>query len=195
MTKRGGTPPVEYRFKKGESGNPKGRPRGSRKVRPSVFSIITDQKLTVRIGDMIATVSAEEALHMKTFQQAINGDKKVWAAVLDMIIAREQAVEAVNVSSVSGKVSVENPDPDNADKAMVLLGIATYQAEPSQFAGNSGTSVRNLLFEPWGVQQALQRRALTALSNTDRMFVEKSTRNARNLNWPAKFRLRSRDGQ
>jgi hypothetical protein len=47
-----------------------------------------------------------------------------------------------------------SPDPDNADAALLLLGIAAPNPARAEF----GEDRAQLLLEPWAVQAALQRR-------------------------------------
>lgn len=187
MTRKGGIPPEEYRFRKGETGNPKGRPRGSTQTRKSAFDVITDTELTIRAGETTTTLSAEEALHLKTYQQAIGGDKKAWAEVLDMIIAREKALEALAPPIPGPELLIEKGDPDNAHEAMVLLGIASYDLERGGFSADPERGVRYLLLEPWAVQLALQHRSLTHLSDSSKHLVKAWTRDRDRLRWPPRL--------
>jgi hypothetical protein len=56
-----GRPPVHSRFKKGQSGNPKGRPRGRRSV-ASILHKILGEKVSVREGDKVWLISKMEGL-------------------------------------------------------------------------------------------------------------------------------------
>jgi hypothetical protein len=187
VTRKGGVPPEEYRFRKGETGNPKGRPLSSTQTRKSAFDVITEPELTIRTGETTTTLSAEEALHLKTYQQAINGDKKAWAEVLDMIIAREKALDALAPPTPGPELLIEKGDPDNAHEAMVLLGIASYDTERSGFSTDPERGVRYLLLEAWAVQMALQHRSLTHLDDSRKLLVRAWTRDRDRLKWPPRF--------
>jgi hypothetical protein len=47
-----------------------------------------------------------------------------------------------------------SPDPDNADAALLLLGIAAPNPERAEYAEDRA----QLLLEPWAAQAALHRR-------------------------------------
>jgi hypothetical protein len=187
MNRKGGKPPIEYQFKKGEVRNPTGRPRGTGKKRTSAFDIIAQTEFTVRTGEATETLSAEEALQFKTYDQAIKGDKKAWAEVLDMVIAREKAIDAMGPGAPRPKLLIESGDPNNAFEAMVLLGIATYDLKRGGVEYDPENGIPYLLLEPWGVQEALQRRSLSRLSESNKLLVGAWTRDYRSLKWPKRF--------
>ena len=47
-----GRPPVAHQFKKGQSGNPSGRPKGSKNAK-AAFLAITNRKVRIREGDKV----------------------------------------------------------------------------------------------------------------------------------------------
>ena len=69
-----------------------------------------------------------------------------------------------------------SPDPDNADAALVLLGIAASNRDRADL----NLERAQLLLEPWAVQLALRRD----LTDRDREEVRRSTRDAETLLWP-----------
>ena len=85
------------RFKKGKSGNPKGRPlKRQVETSGSVFDLIVDQTLTITRDGVPREVSMDEALQHKTYQQAIAGNRTAVRQVLKMIEKREKARSARN---------------------------------------------------------------------------------------------------
>jgi Family of unknown function (DUF5681) len=85
-----GRPPKANRFRKGTSGNPKGRPK-SRRASISDFDIIMDRTLTVTQDGKPREVTIEEALQHRTYQEAIKGNRASQREVLKMIAKREMA--------------------------------------------------------------------------------------------------------
>ena len=68
-------PPASTRFRKGQSGNPRGRPRKKPDPRPSAFDVVIDRMLTIVQGGEQREVTVDEALQHKTYQNAIAGNR------------------------------------------------------------------------------------------------------------------------
>jgi hypothetical protein len=68
-------PPREHRFKPGQSGNPKGRPKGTKNT-ATVLREILDRKVEMRIGGILRKVSLREAMLMRFAEAALKGDTK-----------------------------------------------------------------------------------------------------------------------
>src|SRR5918993_3194127 len=89
-----GRPPKESRFRKGESGNPKGRPKARRGPAPSAFDIVIDRTLTVTQNGEPREVPIEEALQRRTYQDALGGNRAARREVLKMIAKSEKCLAA-----------------------------------------------------------------------------------------------------
>ena len=88
--RRRSAPPAEHRFRKGQSGNPKGRPRKAKERNPSAFEVVLEKSLAVTIGGKIHELTVEEALQHKTYQDALAGNRSARREVLKMIAKREK---------------------------------------------------------------------------------------------------------
>jgi Family of unknown function (DUF5681) len=78
-----GRPPAATRFKKGQSGNPKGRPKG----RKSVGKILRDalhRTIEVREGERIRAMPKIEAVIEVTLNKALKGDHRSFAKLMDV---------------------------------------------------------------------------------------------------------------
>ena len=80
-------PPKSGRFRPGQSGNPKGRARGKKNLGRMLADIL-DQRITVREGDRIRTMSKSEAILHTLVMKAVKGDAKAYALLIAQ--AREQ---------------------------------------------------------------------------------------------------------
>lgn len=94
-----GKPPVKTQFKKGVSGNPRGRPAGSRNVALAIKDAFT-APITIRQGEKTHRVSTLEALSRKQVEQGLKGDHRAAFAVLKM--AKELGL-------------LQTPDPPGCD--------------------------------------------------------------------------------
>lgn len=189
------------RFVKGQSGNPKGRPRKVTqprvKANTSAFDIILDRTVPVGQGGVRRELTLDEALMLKTYQEALAGGQRARRVILKQIRKRDEmrAKLAPPASSTHPPIEIRAmPVPSrNADEALVLLGIASVDAErvarvATYTTGEDDPSQGHppLLLEPWAVQAALsRRRSGTALSGQEIAVITHCTRDAESLRWPA----------
>ena len=68
-----GRPPTHTRFRKGRSGNPAGRPRGSRSL-PALVAAELDRPVAVREGGAVRRMRKRQALAASLVNKALQGD-------------------------------------------------------------------------------------------------------------------------
>jgi len=173
-------PPQSTRFRKGQSGNPQGRPKKQTPAQASAFDIVIDRTLSVVQDGVERDVTVEEALQHKTYRDAITGNRAARREVLKMIAKREKAIAKKRPPANPVEVLVEATDPRNADEALLILGIACRDER----SNDPADPYDRLLLEPWAVQAALRRRARVMLDRRDLAEAMRRTRDADTVRWP-----------
>lgn len=88
-----GKPPKEYRFKKGQSGNPKGRPKGSLNFDNDVDDILR-QPMTISENGDARTVSSQKAALLRLRTKALKGDPRALDRLLTLAAENSARKEA-----------------------------------------------------------------------------------------------------
>ena len=188
--KAGGKTTGAGRFQKGQSGNPKGRPKKPpAQPRPSAIDVVIDRTLTLMRDGVPREITMEEALQHRTYQDAIAGKRMAEREVLKWIRKREAwfAKEATPKTQIPIEWKT-SPDPDNADAALLILGIARPDASwaSAPYYEYDGGRRMRLLLEPWAVQKAINRRRRAAtFESRDVTDILRCTRDEDTLDWPA----------
>jgi hypothetical protein len=169
-------------FVKGRSGNRNGRPKTSRAEPPSAFEVLLEKTLTVADRGGTRTITLEQALQQRTYQDALAGKRTAMRQVVQWIIKREAWLAKQHARGAKRPMTVLiEHDPKNADAALVLLGIAA----PHPARAKMGGARAELLLEPWAVQAALRRRrGSQRLTDNEREEIRRCTRDADSLRWP-----------
>ncbi len=183
MSGRGSGPAGSNRgwFRKGRSGNPGGRPRKRTPAGACAFDIVVSQTLTVTRKGVPREITMEEALQHRTYQDAIAGKRMARREVLRWIAAREAWLARHGPRSAPPLRVVHAHDSDNADAAMLLLGLAAGHPQRAVPGGEGPL----LLLEPWAVQLALdRRRGQLPLKPEEIDDIRRLTRDPGRLRWP-----------
>lgn len=143
---------------------------------------MVEKTLSVTRHGVAREITAEEALQQKIYQDAVAGKGMAQRQVLKWILKREAWLEKhapkASLPTITGRVS---PDPDNADAALLLLGIAVDDPSRAEFGKNRA----QLLLEPGAVQEALRRRrGGQRLTDSERREIRRCTRHPDGLRWP-----------
>lgn len=164
-----GRPPSHSRFRKGRSGNPKGRPRGSRKQPPHEW--LLGRMVTIREGGIEKKVTLAEAVVLKAAREGLEGDVIMARETLSMIPDTEgddaDKPEPMNILYVA---------PGNVNTALVPLRMGKRL--------DLYRDTIRLMLEPWLVQAALDRLGSKRLTREEQRIVVKATRTPRKVNWP-----------
>jgi Family of unknown function (DUF5681) len=76
-----GRPPLHSRFKPGQSGNPKGRPRQSRNLR-TIVKKVCEQAMEIREGGRLRRMPTMEVLVRTLVSRGLKGDPKAVASLM-----------------------------------------------------------------------------------------------------------------
>jgi hypothetical protein len=120
-----GKPPVHTRFKHGQSGNPKGRPKGMRNFRTDVQATLkTPVKVTCE--GKRRKLSTQEAALLRLREKALSGDGRA----LDRLLSLAQAYNSEELTAAAG-LSAGDATLLEIYKARVLSGAAG-RGEPAK---------------------------------------------------------------
>ena len=102
-------PPRATQFLKGKSGNPRGRPKGTRNLSTDIAELLSRQ-VPFRHGGKDRKVSRQEALLLSLYQKAIRGDVRAGETLLKLgerLTSRIGSTEKESLSQ-SDQTIVEN---------------------------------------------------------------------------------------
>ena len=122
-----GKPPKHTQFKKGTSGNPAGRPKGTRNLKTDLREEL-QQKLVIREGGRERTVSKQQAVVMRLVEKAIKGEIGATKTLLGMA-ERLDGLDAI----------VDDHDaPLSADEREVWEGVQARLVQRANAAAEYG---------------------------------------------------------
>lgn len=121
-----GKPPKKNQFKKGQSGNPKGRPKGSKNLKTDVLHTL---KISVPLTTNGKTkkISTQKAALLRLREKALRGDLRALEKFLelaarynddDLYVATEHAIEKSDADIIAEFIKRKDitPPTDASDK-------------------------------------------------------------------------------
>ena len=100
-----GKPPVHSRFKKGQSGNPKGRPKGERN-RATILNSILNERVVVTDNGTRKHITKQEAVYKQLVNKAASGDFRA----AQLLLGEMREIEGRIGSTPTGREIVEEID-------------------------------------------------------------------------------------
>jgi Family of unknown function (DUF5681) len=85
-----GRPPKAHQFKPGYSGNPSGGRKGA-KSEAAILREILSRKVTIRQGSKLRKIPLLEAILLKMAEEALRGDLKAMAFLLNRVAATQSS--------------------------------------------------------------------------------------------------------
>ncbi len=78
-------PPKAYRFKPGQSGNPRGRPRGTRNLSTDLADLLS-RSVSIRENGKERRISRQEAILLSLYNKALHGDVRAATSIINMLM-------------------------------------------------------------------------------------------------------------
>lgn len=121
-------PPKSGQFKKGQSGNPKGRPKGSKSVRTILHERL-NKRIKVREGGRTKTVSVLEAKIIQLIKSMIEGDDKATNLILKLL--HQYGGETDEIERVAEQAVSDEDDRRVIEELLRLSSCANPSEEDS----------------------------------------------------------------
>lgn len=80
-----GNPPSEHRFKKGQSGNRKGRPKGTRNLKTDLAAMLNGN-VEITVNGIHRRMTRQEAMLLSLFQRAVSKETGAAKTLLDLVV-------------------------------------------------------------------------------------------------------------
>ena len=165
-------PPTSTRFKKGRSGNPKGRPRNRRREIP--YDTLLGQMVTVREDGKERRITAAEAFILQLTKKGLEGDSASARASL-AAIENARATRSTSGGDIT-TIRIQF-------RTFGLCGIVEDLGMGVLLEPTDKERVRMML-KAWIVEAALARLGTRRLSVEEQKTVLASTRTPEKVRWP-----------
>jgi hypothetical protein len=93
-----GKPPLHTRFKKGQSGNPRGRPKGSKNL-PTLLSEALNEPVVVAENGRRRKITMRQAIIKQLVKRSASADLRAMKILLDMVRDLEGQTEPASLET------------------------------------------------------------------------------------------------
>ena len=94
-----GKPPKATRFRKGRSGNPKGRQRGDENLL-SVFKRMVTKRIKIKEGDRWRTITMADAIILQNYRAALQRDQIAMSNIIRLAEESGELIDRTDVKQV-----------------------------------------------------------------------------------------------
>lgn len=163
-------PPQSTRFRKGKSGNPKGRPRARHRQIP--YDRILGQMVTVREDGRERRVTAAEAFILQLTQKGLAGDSAAARASLAAIEEARAKRSAVELPPIRVRV--------------ISFGVGSALRELGMAVKRNPLNKDKVRWElnPWIIEAALARFGDRQLTIEEQREIWSNARTPEKVRWP-----------
>lgn len=166
-------PPASTRFRKGQSGNPRGRPPGRHTAIP--FDAVLGQMVVIRENGEERRLTAAEAFLLQLTKKGLEGDGASARTAL-RAIADARASGLTQQTTRVDKIVWTIVRPGSVNTAMQVLRMAR-KLDPYR-------DTARMALEPWIVEAALARLGDQRLTLNEQRMVLEATRTPKKVRWP-----------
>jgi hypothetical protein len=167
-----GKPPKATQFKKGLSGNSRGRPRNRHRQVP--YDALLGQMVTIREDGRERRVTAAEAFLLHLTKRGLDGDNAAARASLAAIESARRATR--RDEPIIGGIVCHYVSPGSVGPALDALGMAVKLNRYSESASYK--------LKPWIVEAALARVDANRLTMEEQQVVLNRTHSPHKVKWP-----------
>lgn len=168
-----GNPPLHTRFRKGISGNRRGRPKGSRKQIP--YDSVLSRKVSLHDAGGERQVEAAEAFLLYLRKRWADGDPTARRLLTKAIEASKQLRSHIHESQID-RIIIKPVAPGSPNGAFLALKMGVKH--------DAFRTTARILIEPWLVQASLDRLGDRRLTHNEQETVVKATRTPSKVKWP-----------
>ncbi len=173
-------PPRSTQFKKGQSGNPNGRPIGRHRTLP--YERVLGLLITLTENGVEKKMTVEEAFLQKMFQEAVGGNVEIGIALQEVLLNERRRQRELK-DFLSPIVLVLCPVP----RGSVIHHLNVLGITKKLYARQPHATIK---IENWIIKLALARLGERRLTVEEQRIVVAAARNPAKIKWPSWWKVK-----